>query len=133
MTDHQTAFGAGPTGLYRNPDECHIAGVCAGLADYFGLDPFVVRAGTVICMILFSAPVLIGYCLLALVLPARPPSLYRSPAEEEFWRAVTTKPDVTMAAVRAKFRDLEKRLRSLESHVSTQEFEISRAIRDLDR
>jgi len=84
-------------------------------------------------MILFSVPVLIGYLLLALILPARPPSLYRTPDDEDFWRAVTTRPDVTLSAVRGKFRDLEKRLRSLESHVSTKEFEISQAIRDLDR
>ena len=122
-----------PHKLYRNPGAGKVLGVCAGLADYFGVDPFPVRAGAVIGMILFSVPVLIGYLLLALILPARPPSLYRTPDDEDFWRAVTTRPDVTLSAVRGKFRDLEKRLRSLESHVSTKEFEISQAIRDLDR
>jgi phage shock protein C len=122
-----------PHRLYRNPATGKLFGVCAGLADYFGLDPLVIRAATVIGLIVFSMPVIIGYGLLALILPARPPSLFRSPAEEEFWRAVTTRPDVTAAAVRSKFRDLEKRLRNLETTVSSREFELSRAIRNLDR
>ncbi len=122
-----------PHKLWRNPASGKVFGVCAGMADYFGLEPFVVRAVAVVGLIIFSVPMLVGYFLLALILPARPPSLYRSPSEEEFWRAVTTRPDVTMSAVRHRFRDLEKRLRSLETHVSTSEFEVSRAIRDLER
>ncbi|MEI8396230.1 MAG: PspC domain-containing protein [Rhodospirillaceae bacterium] len=122
-----------PHKLYRNSGNGRVFGVCAGIADYFGTDPFIVRAGAVLGLFLLSMPTLIGYALLALILPTKPAGLYRSPADEEFWRAVTTKPDVTFAAVRHKFRDLEKRLRSLESHVSTREFEISQAIRDLDR
>jgi PspC domain len=39
MTDRQSPFGPGPTGLYRNVEEGRIAGVCAGLADYFGVSP----------------------------------------------------------------------------------------------
>ena len=122
-----------PHKLYRNPTTGKIFGVCAGLADYFGCESFLVRAAALVGLIFFSVPMVIGYVLLAVILPARPASLYRSPDEEDFWRAVSTKPDVTLAAVRAKFRDLEKRLRFLESYVSTREFEVSRAIRDLDR
>ena len=122
-----------PHKLWRNPGAGRVFGVCAGLADYFGVDAFLVRAAAVAGLIFFSVPVLIGYMLLALILPARPASLYRSPAEEEFWRAVTTRPDVTLSAVRHRFRDLEKRLRALETHVSSPDFETSRAIRDLER
>ena len=122
-----------PHKLYRNPAAAKVFGVCAGLADYFGCDSFLIRAATLVSLIFFSVPVVIGYVLFAVILPARPQSLYRSPDEEAFWRAVTTRPDVTLSAVRGKFRDLEKRLRCLESYVSTREFEVSRAIRDLDR
>ncbi len=122
-----------PHKLWRNPTTGKVFGVCAGMSDYFGLDLFMVRALTVLGLVFFSVPVLIGYCLLALILPARPASLYRSPAEEEFWRSVSTRPDVTMSAVKHRFRDLEKRLRSLETHVSSAEFDLSRAIRDLER
>ena len=122
-----------PHKLWRNPGAGRVFGVCAGLADYFGVDAFLVRAAAVAGLIFLSVPVRIGYMLLALILPARPASLYRSPAEEEFWRAVTTRPDVTLSAVRHRFRDLEKRLRALETHVSSPDFETSRAIRDLER
>ena len=122
-----------PHKLWRNPGAGRVFGVCAGLADYFGIDAFPVRAAAVVGLIFFSVPVLIGYVLLSLILPARPASLYRTPAEEEFWRAVTTRPHVTLSAVRHRFRDLEKRLRALETHVSSPDFEVSRAIRDLER
>ena len=122
-----------PHRLYRNPAAGKLFGVCAGLADFFGAEPFLVRAGVVVALIFFSAPVIIAYLLAALILPARPATLYRSPAEEEFWRAVATKPQVTLATVRNRFRDLERRLRNLESHVTSREFELGQAIRDLDR
>ncbi|MEI6984714.1 MAG: PspC domain-containing protein [Rhodospirillaceae bacterium] len=119
--------------LYRNPGSGKVFGVCAGIAEYFGTDPFMIRAGTVVGMILFSVPVIIGYFLLALILPARPPNLCRSPGDEEFRRAESSRPDVTLADVTTKFRSAEKRLRALESYVSTREFELSSTIRDLDR
>ena len=41
--------------LYRDPKRGWIAGVCAGLADYFGLAPGVVRVLTLISLIAFTA------------------------------------------------------------------------------
>ena len=47
-----------------------IAGVCGGLADYFDLDPTLVRVGYVI-LSLFSAafPGLLVYIILAVIMP----------------------------------------------------------------
>ena len=39
MTDRQSPFGPGPTGLYRNVEKGRIGGVCARLADHFGVSP----------------------------------------------------------------------------------------------
>jgi len=63
-------FGPGPTGLYRDPKHARIAGVCAGLADYFGVN----RRGLRIALIILSCvgffgPVLVGYVVLAILLP----------------------------------------------------------------
>ena len=31
--------------LYRNKTDCKIAGICSGIADYFEIDPVIVRLG----------------------------------------------------------------------------------------
>ncbi len=58
--------------LRRNMHNRQIAGVCAGLADYFGLDPTVVRVGYVLLSI-FSVgfPGILVYVILWLVIPER--------------------------------------------------------------
>ncbi|MBI1206113.1 MAG: envelope stress response membrane protein PspC [Azospirillum sp.] len=122
-----------PHQLYRNRDRAKIFGVCAGIADFFGIEPIVIRLAAVGGLLFFAMPTLAGYFILALILPGRPKSLYRSAEEEEFWRSVSTKPDVTAAAVRHRFRDLDRRLATLESYVTTREFQLNSAIRDLDR
>ncbi len=56
--------------LRRSMHNRQIAGVCAGLADYFGLDPTVVRVGYVLLSI-FSVgfPGILVYVILWLVIP----------------------------------------------------------------
>jgi phage shock protein C len=122
-----------PHRLYRHPERGRVFGVCAGLADYFGVEPFLVRLGALAGLVFFFVPVFLGYLMLTVILPRRPADLYRSPDEEEFWRAVATKPAVTLSAVRHRYRALESRLRPLESYVATREFDLNRSIRDLER
>ena len=57
--------------LYRSSRERMLAGVCGGLADYFGVDVTIVR----ILMVLFAlagGPGLILYVILALIIPESP-------------------------------------------------------------
>jgi len=57
--------------LYRSRDNRWIAGVCGGLAEFFGLSPKVVR---IICalMIMVYGSGLIIYIILALFIPKEP-------------------------------------------------------------
>jgi phage shock protein PspC (stress-responsive transcriptional regulator) len=58
------------TRLTRNTDDKMIAGVCAGLADYFGVDPTLVRAGYVLLSIFTTGfPGLLVYIILMFVMP----------------------------------------------------------------
>ena len=54
--------------MTRSTSNKMIAGVCAGMADYFDLDPTVVRVGYIIAAFL-SGLGLIAYIVLALVMP----------------------------------------------------------------
>lgn len=122
-----------PHRLYRDRERGKLLGVCAGLADYFGVDVFLVRLGVALGGIFFTMPLVGAYLLAALVLKNKPARVYASREEEDFWRTVATKPDVTIAGLKHKFREMERRLGGMETYVSSKEFELDRAINDLDR
>ncbi len=60
----------GPRRLRRRPDDGHIAGVCAGVAEYFNVDPVIVRIAAVV--LLFSGPGAFAYVLAWIFVPAEP-------------------------------------------------------------
>lgn len=58
--------------LYRSEDKI-IAGVCGGLAEWFGLDPTLVRIGYVLLSIISAAfPGLLVYIILWIIMPTKP-------------------------------------------------------------
>lgn len=58
--------------LVRSSSDKMIAGVCGGIADYFGLDSTLVRVGYVLLSLLSAAfPGLIVYLILAVMMPQR--------------------------------------------------------------
>ena len=59
--------------LYRNPQKGKIAGICAGVAEYFGIEIWVVRIITVSLMLLgLWGPIIFIYCVLYFVLDVNP-------------------------------------------------------------
>ncbi|MDQ2103847.1 envelope stress response membrane protein PspC [Azospirillum isscasi] len=122
-----------PHRLYRDPQRGVVGGVCAGIADYFGFRPGLVRLAVVLGTFFFMPPMILAYVIAVLVLPVKPPAVYRNPEEEAFWRGLSIKPDRTLAGLTQRFRDFEKRVGNLEAHVASNEFELNRAIRNLDR
>jgi phage shock protein PspC (stress-responsive transcriptional regulator) len=67
--------------LYRSLDESKLAGVCAGLGDYLGVDPVFVRViwaiGTTITGFV---PGILAYVFAWLIMPAEPRSAVVTPA-----------------------------------------------------
>ena len=55
--------------LYRSSRNKMISGVCGGIAEYFGIDPTLVRLGVVLLTALGGAGVL-AYIILAIVVPS---------------------------------------------------------------
>jgi phage shock protein C len=54
--------------LYRSRTDRKLLGVCAGIAEYFGVDPTLVRLAFVL-MALAGGPGIIFYIILALIIP----------------------------------------------------------------
>ena len=119
--------------LWRDRERGIVAGVCAGIADYVGIEPILMRIIAVLGFIFFFPPTVVGYVILALALPPKPPALYGSREEEAFWRGVNTAPGDTFQSLKHKFRDLEDRLAHMEAQVASGDFELHRKFRDLGR
>lgn len=61
-----------PRRLFRSLSERQLLGVCGGLAEYFQVDPTLVRAGYLLLTIVTGVlPGLLAYFLLALIMPTR--------------------------------------------------------------
>ena len=55
--------------LYRNKTEYKIAGICSGIADYFEIDPVIIRL--LFLLALFLGPGLILYIIAWIIVPIK--------------------------------------------------------------
>ncbi|MBT3551850.1 MAG: envelope stress response membrane protein PspC [Rhodospirillaceae bacterium] len=120
-----------PNRLYKDPENGMLMGVCAGIADYFGVAPAGVRIAAVIALFLFTVPIFLGYILAGFLLKAKPADLYASAEEEDFWRRTRVDPRRTVSDIGQKFREIERRIRAAEAHVTSSEFKLKRDFREL--
>jgi phage shock protein C len=86
--------------LYRHPSDKVIAGVCAGVAEYFGWDPVLVRVLWVAATFMSWGGGLLAYILLALFLPTGNNTVgqLRPPALELSQKGVTWAAGILMGA-----------------------------------
>lgn len=134
MRDNPFLKRSNPHRLYRSTENRVLLGVCAGLADYYGWSIAITRVITI--LLLFTplvGAVILGYILLAVILPKRPQEVYRSPEEEQFWRAATEAPTYTVGQLRHRLRELEERLRGMESYVTSPRYDLDRELRKASR
>jgi len=62
--------------LYRSRKERMVAGVCGGLAEYFDVDPTIIRLLAVL-LALAGGPGLVVYIVMAIVVPEEPVGAYK--------------------------------------------------------
>lgn len=58
--------------LYRSTTDRKIAGICGGLAEYFDIDPVIVRIIAFILLLPGGLPGLLPYIILWIVVPENP-------------------------------------------------------------
>jgi phage shock protein C len=146
--------------LYRNAEQGKIAGVCAGIADYFGWETWLVRI-LVVSGVLFGMPFLIlGYVAAWFILDKAPEKTTRTnsanhePGQNQYakhrqhgkkkgdvsnesikvkariWQAGEP-PKQALYDIRRKFRSLEGKVQAMEQYVTSAEFTVSREINKL--
>lgn len=106
------------------------SGVCSGLADYTGIDVTLVRVGVVLLTLIGGFPwTLIAYWMVAWLADDRPSEFNSMTREDEkFWQTVRARPGRSVRDVRSKFRDIDRRIADIETHVTTQNSALAREI-----
>ena len=93
-------------------------GVCAGIADYIGIEVLWIRLAFVVLTLsgIGGGPTVILYFALGFLAENKPQSLYADVEEQKFWQGVRQSPARTAREVRAQFRDLDRRLAEVEAY-----------------
>ncbi|QAY78640.1 envelope stress response membrane protein PspC [Sphingosinicella sp. BN140058] len=107
-------------------------GVCAGIADYTGIDVTLVRIGMVVLTLLGSGMTVLAYLAAAWLAPNKPQELkYETPEQAKFWQGVRASPARTVRDVRSRFRELDRRLADVETYVTSSHGRLAREIEQL--
>lgn len=120
------------TRFYRDKRNGKLFGVCAGIADYTGLDVTLVRICFLAGVFMSGGSILPFYVIAALVTPDKPRELALADTEERrFWQGVRASPTRSARDIRARFRDIDRRLADIESYVTTENRSLAQEIEQL--
>ncbi|MEO1044651.1 MAG: envelope stress response membrane protein PspC [Pseudomonadota bacterium] len=119
------------TKFYRDKQNGKLAGVCAGIADYTGIDVAWVRIAAVCITLFVFQPLIIAYIVAAMVTEKKPNSLYVDYDEQKFWQGVRQSPSRTARDVRSRFRDIDRRLADVEMYYTSNNRQLSDEIERL--
>lgn len=138
--------------LYRDTENARIAGVCAGIAEYFGLETWLVRILAVTGFFLLAGPFMfVAYIACWFILDKKPlnqdiaPSALNTQNRGKGWKnptpgqshkvEVKTKvwqagepPKQAFHDIQNRFKKAEVRLRKIETYVTSREFQLNREI-----
>jgi phage shock protein C len=121
------------TKFYLDKANKQWSGVCAGIADYTGVDVTLVRVGAVLLTVMGGFPwTLFAYWIVAWVTPPKPAVLSEEPPEKaKFWQGVRASPRRTIRDVRSRFRDIDRRLADVETYITSSNTQLAREIEQL--
>ena len=121
-------------GLHRG-ETSKIAGVCSGIAEYYGVEPWVVRCIALTGLIFMPSITFLGYWILYFVMDdppseedeeksPEPPRRRHSAEAPELGTRLS--PRRSVRTVRAQLAQAELRLRRMEHHVTSGQYELHR-------
>jgi len=120
------------TKFYLDKRNSKIMGVCAGIADYTGVDPTLVRLGWFILLAFLGPVALAIYLVTGWVAPRKPDQFYEAdPEQRQFWQGVRSNPSRTARDIHSRFRDIDRRLADIEHYVTTENRSLAREIEQL--
>lgn len=123
---------ASRTRFYRDKRNGKVMGVCAGIADYTGVDVAIVRILMFMALWLSGFSILPVYFIAGWIAEDRPRELnYSSADDQRFWQQVRASPARTTREIRASLKGIDRRLADVESYVLTNNRSLAREIEEL--
>ena len=120
------------TRFYRDAVNGKVMGVCAGIADYTGMDVTLIRIMMVAAILLGSGSPIVLYFIAGWMTPQKPNDLsYVDDEDRRFWQGVRQSPTRSARDIRGRMRDIDRRLADIESYVTTENRSLAREIEQL--
>ena len=120
------------TRFYLDKRHKKFMGVCAGIANYTGLDVTLVRIGVVSAIVLSSFSLLPIYFIAGWVADDEPREIAAdSKDERKFWQGVRASPAQSAREIRSTMRDIDRRLADIEYVVTSENRSLAREIEQL--
>ena len=119
------------TTFYRDKQNAKFMGICAGIADFTGVNAIWVRLAFLTLVFMTGGGIIPFYLLVGLLANKKPAHLYVDRKEQQFWQRVRQSPARTARDVRAQFRDIDRRLAELETYYVTNNPRLSAEIERL--
>ena len=120
------------TKFYLDKRNGKVMGVCAGIADYTGLDVTLVRIMMAGAVFMSGGSVLPLYFIAGIIADDKPRELAVEDKEDQrFWQGVRQSPTRTARDIRSRMRDIDRRLVDIESYVTTENRSLAREIEQL--
>lgn len=121
------------TKFYLDKQRAKWSGVCAGIADYTGINVMWIRLAAIVATVTFAFPwTLLAYWITAKVADPKPIELYsRDPEELKFWQGVRQSPRRTSRDIKSRFREIDRKLADMELYYTTKNTSLSNEIEKL--
>jgi phage shock protein C len=117
------------TKFYLNRREGKFLGVCAGIADYTGIDVTWIRVAMVVSVFMTSGTTLLIYPVIRMVADDAPRHFQNDDAEEKkFWQGVRQSPARTTRDISSKFREIDRRLADVETYYTSRNTSLANEI-----
>ncbi len=141
-TRHRSRWRYRSRRLYRDPANAKICGVCAGIANYYGMEHWVVRCIAVTGLIFASQIVFPAYWIAYFVMAKPPKGSEKKSSRNRNGRAdhsspapefgTKLSPRRSLRNVQADLSEAELRLRRMESHVTSGQYELQKELNKID-
>ncbi len=120
------------TRFYLDKRHKKILGVCAGIANYTGLDVNLVRIGLVLSIFVGAGALIPVYFIAGWIASDEPREIAaESKDERQFWQGVRASPAQSAREIRSRMRDIDRRLADIEYYVTTENRSLANEIEQL--
>lgn len=143
----RSAFTKSFLGLHRNPNKGKLAGVCAGIAECYYKETWLIRCVAITGVLFIPSIVIPAYIILAIVLPTKDQAEIESqdwseqPEMHQFYHETQDEADGdggilgtkrrVLREGKRRFDEVELRIRRLESYLTSKRFELDNAFKNL--